>query len=103
MINKIIVDGENVELTDKSQVPFRHTFSQANTHIVRYGIDNTDEVCAYAFKDCTELTSITIPDSVTSIGFCVFVYCDDITIKGVPGSVAEDYARTNCIKFETII
>ena len=28
-----------------------------------------------AFKKCTNLTSITIPNSVTTIGACAFLYC----------------------------
>lgn len=89
MINKIIVDGENVELTDKSQVPFRHTFSQANTHIVRYGIDNTDEVCAYAFKDCTELSYISFPDEIKNIKRGAFKGCT--SLKAMPLSEHVEY------------
>ena len=89
MINKIIVDGENVELTDKSQVPFKHTFSQANTHIVRYGIDDTDEICAYAFQNCTELSYISFPDEIKNIKRCAFKGCT--SLKAVPLSEHIEY------------
>ena len=48
---------------------------------------------------CIRLTSITIPDSVTSIGKYVFHYCDRLTIYGVKGSYAETYAKENKIPF----
>ena len=33
----------------------------------------------YAFECCTNLTSIVIPDGVTTIGFCAFHDCDSLT------------------------
>ena len=36
---------------------------------------------------CTGLTSITIPDSVTSIGLCAFSGCSSLTSITIPGSV----------------
>ncbi|MBR1713224.1 MAG: leucine-rich repeat protein [Alloprevotella sp.] len=32
----------------------------------------------YAFEECSELTSITIPNSVTSIGYFAFYYCEGL-------------------------
>lgn len=104
MINKIIVDGENVELTDKSQVPFRHTFSQANTHTVRYGIDDTDEICAYAFMNCTELSYISFPDEIKNIKRGAFKGCT--SLRALPLSENIEYigreAFDGCTALEEI-
>ena len=40
-----------------------------------------------AFSDCTGLTSITIPDSVTSIGEFTFSHCSNLTSITIPDSV----------------
>ena len=40
----------------------------------------------YAFEDCDSLTSVEIPDSVTSIGYEAFAYCDSLTSITVSGN-----------------
>ena len=40
-----------------------------------------------AFEDCTGLTSVTIPDSVTSIGSSAFAGCTGLTSVAIPDSV----------------
>ena len=43
----------------------------------------------YAFRDCSSLTSVTIPNSVTSIGDGAFYNCGSLTSVTIPGSVKE--------------
>ena len=40
-----------------------------------------------AFKDCTDLTSVTIPNSVTSIQYVAFEGCSSLTSVTIPNSV----------------
>lgn len=78
MINKIIIDGENVELNESSPMPYTHMFQQAKTHEVKFGLDNTDEICAYAFKDCVDLTKIQIPSSIKMLKRGAFQNCKNL-------------------------
>lgn len=58
-----------------------------------------------AFSDCTSLTSITIPDSVTSIGVYAFKGCASLTSITIPDSVTSigDQAFQNCTGLQSII
>lgn len=77
MINKLIIDKENVELTGSS-TPYYHTFAQAKTHEVKFGLDNTTEVCAYAFSGCSNLTKVELPEKITMIKRGAFKNCSSL-------------------------
>ena len=51
-----------------------------------------------AFKDCSSLTSITIPENVTSIGRYAFYGCSNLTSITIPGSVKFIGAETTNYK-----
>ncbi len=55
-----------------------------------------------SFSDCTNLESITIPNSVTKIGSSAFSGCEDFTIKAHSNSFAATYAKENNISLEII-
>ncbi|MEE3464445.1 MAG: leucine-rich repeat domain-containing protein, partial [Candidatus Enteromonas sp.] len=60
--------------------------------------DSVKSIGAYGFGGCKKLTSISIPDSVTSIGEGAFNNCSSLSSVIIPGSVASigDYAFYNC-------
>ena len=49
--------------------------------------EGTKVICDNAFFNCTSLTSINIPDSVTSIGDSAFSWCKSLTSINIPDSV----------------
>ena len=49
--------------------------------------DSVTSIGIYAFSNCTSLTSVTIPDSVTSIGSYAFFNCSSLTSVTIPDSV----------------
>ena len=61
--------------------------------------DSVTTIGRYAFKSCFNLSSVIIPDSVTSIEAYAFDYCNNLTIHGIAGSYAQQYAEANDIPF----
>ncbi len=55
---------------------------------------NTKFIYTSAFSNCTNLTSITIPDSVTSIGDHAFSNCTNLTSIAIPDGVTSIGRRT---------
>ena len=49
--------------------------------------DSVESIGDYAFRNCDSLTSITIPDNVESIGECTFRGCTSLTSINIPSSV----------------
>ena len=64
--------------------------------------DSVTSISNYAFANCTGLTSITIPASVTEIGDGVFDGSDNIVIHGYSGNYVETYANENGLTFVAI-
>ena len=66
--------------------------------------DSVTSIGGYAFYHCTGLTSITIPDGVTSIGEDVFFGCASLTSITIPDSVTSigEYAFSRCTSLTSI-
>ena len=67
-----------------------------------YNGKSVTEIDDSAFKDCKAITSVTIPDSVTSIGYDAFENCNpDLVIIGSTYSTAHDLAVRKSFKFSS--
>ena len=70
-----------------------------NGYSTYYHYYTSDDVIGdYAFKNCSDLTSLTLPSSVTRIGDYAFYNCSGLTSLTLPSSVTRigDYAFYNC-------
>ena len=58
----------------------------------------------YAFKDCANLTSVTIPDSVTGIDAQAFLGCTNLINVTIPDSVTSigNYAFSSCTSLTSV-
>ncbi len=62
------------------------------------------EIGSSAFYNCTSLTSVVIPNSVTKIGIFAFAYCDSLTSVVIGNSVTtiRSYAFEGCTSLDMV-
>ena len=75
--------------------------SLSGDYVIKVG---TKCIADDAFEGCTELTSVTIPDSVTSIGNYAFAGCTELTSVTIGDSVTSigDYAFAGCTELTSV-
>ena len=78
--------GYNVKFIGTDSLPFQvcKQIPTLTSIVIPNGISSID---GYGFKDCTALASVTIPDSVTEIGTSAFNGCTALSSVTIPGSV----------------
>ena len=70
----------NITASDKVVIPDKYNNGKNGEHPV-------PNIRNYAFSNCSSLTSITIPNSITSIGANAFNSCNSLTSIIIPSSV----------------
>ena len=85
------------------KVIYREAFKNLNITSVVIP-DSITSIGDYAFYECRSLTSVTIPDSVTSIGEGAFSYCTSLTSVTIPDSVTsiDYYAFQHCTSLTSV-
>ncbi len=66
--------------------------------------DDVASIGNYAFSNCSDMTSVTIPEGVTSIGYDAFYNCSSLTAVTIPSSVTNIgiYAFYNCTGLKSV-
>ena len=79
----------------------RSTNRDLTNYTIRQG---TRIICDGAFYQCTSLQSVTIPDSVTSIGYSAFSGCESLQSVTIPNSVTSigDSAFVDCSSLQSV-
>lgn len=94
-IGDIVIGGDNSILTA--------FIDRSVTEIPLECLRSLDGIRSYAFADCSSLQSVTIGDSVTSIGYEAFSNCNSITdiyiYSIIPPALlyADEFTNTNAI------
>ena len=99
----VVVDGVKYQLqNDGTFAVIANNYS--GDIVIRNSVDFNDVatavtlITANAFKNCTDLTAVTIPSGITSIGNYAFGNCTGLTSVTIPGSVTSIgiYAFSDC-------
>ena len=66
--------------------------------------ENTKTIADWAFNSCSGLTSVNIPNGMTSIGSSAFYNCSSMTLVNIPDEVKSigDYAFYNCSSLTSV-
>ena len=90
---------DNCNYLGNENNPYLALIAPVNNNLSQYTIhEDTKLIAEYAFSNCARLTSIEIPDSVTSIGDYAFSNCARLTSIEIGDSVTSigNYAFYNC-------
>ena len=79
--NKVFSDQNRTAYTGAIIIPAQVTYNGKTFSVVSIG--------DYAFRDCSSLTSVTIPSSITAIKSYAFYGCSAIANINIPSSVRE--------------
>ena len=79
---KIVIDG-----VEQSKPISAFTFDTYGEHTIEYTLLTPHVISDYSFSKCSKMTSITIPNDVTSIGKETFYGCNGLTSIVIPNNV----------------
>ena len=103
MIDGVSVTSIGDEAFVRGDVSFATSMTMSTSNVESITIPNSvTSIGDYAFNSCVDLESITIPNSVTRIGKDIFKRCDSLEIVNIPSSVTsidDDHDNQFCQSF----
>ena len=100
--DKVYVNGEHVKLDGKGYTVNEYEPGEYKVYIEDF--DKLEEIEDFTFYECTDLMSIIIPNSITTIGDGAFWGCSGLTSVIIPNSVTliDNSAFQNCSSLTSI-
>ena len=86
MFDKVEIDGTEVSIAGLDTAEGKYDFT-AGEHTVKYTLKDPTSIGNGAFGECPNITSVSIPDSVTEIGGSAFSDCTSLTDITIPNIV----------------
>ena len=84
--SKIEIDGVEISLSNLDADNGYYQLSNG-IHIIQYTLLDPTSIIYGAFNSCESLTTITLPDVITSIGMSTFEHCNSLVSVNLPNNV----------------
>lgn len=99
-----VLDLSEAKIVEGGYYYNKYYYYENDVYYYKNCYTSNDVIGKCAFKGCSGLTSLTIPDGVTKIGKYAFSNCSYLTSLTIPSSVNSlgDYAFKNCSSLQSV-
>ena len=100
LFSEVEIDG-----VKQQNITTTYTFNTTGEHTIKYTFVSSDTIGDTAFRQCAQMTEVTIPNNVTTIGVSAFSVCTNLTSINIPDNVISigRLAFASCSKLRNVI